>query len=78
MTNRHSAYPSSQTLSKLPSMGTAGQENRGVPEQASNKTAASSEAAAAKTNATAGEAEQRSNQVASQAEGISSIYVHED
>lgn len=69
VTNRHSAYPSSQTLSKLPSMGTAGQEGRNVPDQARDKTAATSEAAAAKTNATAAEAEQRSNQVAGEAQG---------
>ena len=69
MTNRHSAYPSSQTLSKLPSMGTAGQEGRNVPEQAREKTAATSNAAAARTNATAAGAEQKSNQVAAEAQG---------
>ena len=69
MTNRHSAYPSSQTLSKLPSMGTAGQEGRAVPEQAKQRTAVTSEAAAAKTNVTAAEAQQRSNQVATEAQG---------
>ena len=52
-------------------MGTAGQEGRNVPDQASDKTAATSEAAAAKTNATAAEAEQRSNQVAGEAQGSS-------
>ena len=50
-------------------MGTAGQEGRNFPQQARDKTAATSDAAAARTNATAAEAEQKSNKVAAEAQG---------
>lgn len=73
MTNRHSAYPSSQTLQKLPTMEKPGQEKRDIPDEAREKTAATSEAATAKANATAAESQYRTNEVASGAQGGYSI-----